>query len=262
MRYVDVNYEPISADVLRSSMGSASPESAYLTVAKRIPIKINVKMDQRKIPVLVTECGNAAMMIEVRQVRINPKASANYGSGGGMGPGGMPGGGLIGAAGGGMTSGGGSLADGEMGSGGSGGSMGGGMPGMGSDFPNDVTVEVSGIMYFYNPPDMTKLGIEQVTEETLVEGDNQNLAGEAVAPTTPPVAPVEDVADEGTVPPVTEEGGEVAPDAPPAADATVPPADPNAEGAEPAGSTPPVEPNVPASDPPVGADTPVEPGGS
>ncbi len=205
MRYVDINYEPIDAATLRSSMSSASPESAYLTVAKRIPVRMNLKIDQRKIPLLVAECGNAAMMIEVRQVRVNPRATTGYGGGGGMGgggllggSGGMPGGGL---SGGGMTGGG--LSGGGMSGGGmSGGGMsggdesgGGGMTGganrAGGEFPNDVTVEVSGIVYIYNPPDMEKLGIEKVNEDTLVEGDTENLAGEAVAP--PVVATVEEV---------------------------------------------------------------------
>lgn len=221
-RYVDVNYEPIDAATLRSALASSSPEDAPLAVAKRIPVKMNLKIDQRKIPLLVAECGNAPLMIEVRQVRINPSASqtAGYG-GGGMGPGGMPGAG----SGGGMGMGGGLGGDeGEGGGGGMGpGGMGGGNVAR-SEFPNDVTVEVFGIVYIYNPPDIEKLGIEQVDENTVLDGDTETLSGESVA--SEPSATTEPAADT-TEPtePATQPGGEEPAGAPPidAGDTTTPP---------------------------------------
>jgi hypothetical protein len=186
MRYVDVNYEPMDAVSLRTKMASSSPDDAYTTVAKRIPVRMNLKMDQRKIPLLIAECGNAALMIEVRQVRINPKSGAGMG-GPGMG-GGMGGPGMGGPAMGGAGLGGPGMGAPDMG-GGLGGGLGGGGTARASEFPNEVTVEVSGIVYIYNKPDMTKLGVEKVDENTLIEGDSETVAGAAVAPEAPAASP-------------------------------------------------------------------------
>jgi hypothetical protein len=49
------------------------------------------------------------------------------------------------------------------------------------EYPLDMSVEIYGIIYMYNPPDPVKLGVEQVTEDTIVDGET--LGGEKVAPT-------------------------------------------------------------------------------
>lgn len=270
-RYVDVNFDPVEAATLRSAMASSSPTDAPFTVAKRIPVKINVLMDQRKIPLLVAECGNAPLMIEVRQVRLNPTKQAPGMSGGGMGPGGMPGVGSGGAPGGmpGLGAGGGGGGEG-MGPGGMPGMGGpGGMPGMGggmggggyggaarSEFPNDITVEVLGIIYIYNPPHMEKLGIEQVDENTVIAGDTETVAGESVAAepaATEPAAtePAEangesvplDDSNQPAVPPADEGAVDngappVAGDIGPAADGQTPPTNPGNGPAEAPGIAP------------------------
>jgi hypothetical protein len=91
---------------------------------KRMPIFLRLVMDQREIPRLLSECANSPLPVEVSQLRINPEAAA--GAAGGRAParGGVP--------------------------------QGGASPTAGDPF--DVTLEISGIIYIYNPPDANKLG--------------------------------------------------------------------------------------------------------
>lgn len=177
-RYVNLQYEPLTASQIRSAFESNNPEDAFLMVAKRVPVRMRLKVDQRKLPKLLAECGNASLQLEVRQVRINVRSgsTARRGMGGGMGSmGGM--GDMMGGAPGGyeemMEAPGGGGGYGEMMGGmpGGDGMMGGGMPGMmggsagsgsgrglSDESPFDIDVELYGIMYIYNPVDREKLG--------------------------------------------------------------------------------------------------------
>jgi hypothetical protein len=194
-RYVDNDYNPIASDRLRTALspGNRNPGDAFLVVAKRIPVRMGFVMDQRKVHRLIAACGNADLMVEVRQVRINRQGAA--GASGMMG--GSMGGGMMG----GMGPGAGMMAPGSMGGGmmgggmddyydsdyGSGGEMGsdyggGPMGGPGSDkSPHDLPVEVYGMVYIYNPVDMDKLGIEQI------EADD--VPASPTAPTDTPTEP-------------------------------------------------------------------------
>jgi hypothetical protein len=142
-RYVDDKYQPLAPDRLRGALKSQTPEDALLAVAKRMPVRIRVVLDQRKLNVLLAQCGNSKLPVEIRQVRINrPPAAMGAGAGaggygGGEGGGGMPGGFSSGGFGGGGFGGGG-FGGGGFGGGGEGGGMpggfggggfGGGMPG-------------------------------------------------------------------------------------------------------------------------------------
>jgi hypothetical protein len=195
-RYVDNQYQALRAETLRTALRSPSPDDAFLVVAKRMPVRMRLTVDVRKLPRLLAQLGNSMLPVEVRQVRIN---RGKEGGGGGydmMGGGGygmMGGGGydMMGGGGYGMMGGGGS----EMGSGymgsptgmesGMGGygqtpDMGGGYAspygagsGMGgaqnikdrttvaSTSQNDVPVEIYGIIYIYNPVDEKKVGLDQ-----------------------------------------------------------------------------------------------------
>lgn len=222
-RYVNEALEPIPGADLRTALESNQPSDVALAIAKRVPVVMSLKMDQRAVPELLAACGTAKLMVEVKQTRILPKDTAvGGGSMGGMGGGmedmGM--GGMDEMGMGGMD---------EMGMGGMGGM---GMGGMGSfqdkpvdEFPLDMLVEVYGLIYIYNPPDRAKLGMEQVNTETVDEVV-QTINGENKSSTTAPAA-------SGTnVPGTTTQ---------PAADpgATLP-ADPNAPVNPPAGSGPPI----------------------
>ncbi len=237
-RYVDLKYEPIEATKLRSVLTATdgSPEDAYLVVAKRVPVKLRVVMDQRRIMDLLAACGNADLMIEIRQVRINSDASGAGGTsfGGGGSP--MSGGGdSFGAAG-----------EGALGGGMSGGSYGGGASTV-AEATNDLPVDIYGVVYVYNPPDLKKLFIEKVDTSTKIEGDatapGDQPAGEQptnpAAPTTPPA----------DTPPA---GTETPPAATPPADGTTPPAanpNPVPPGGEPAATPGPAPAANPTAEP-------------
>ena len=169
MRYVDRQYQPLKAARLRAALNPNNKvlDDAYLAVAKRYPTRIRLKMDLRRLPDLLTACGNAPLTIEVRQVGVNSHASRSGGSGGAGGAGGgmeamMGGGGMGGGMGGDM--------EGGMGGGGEGGGsteMSGMMGGSGGfsgfqasvdEFPYQETVEIYAIVYLFNPPDTSKLG--------------------------------------------------------------------------------------------------------
>jgi hypothetical protein len=184
MRYVDEKYAPLPAARLRGALTSRTPEDALLAVAKRMPVRMRVSLDQRKLNILLAECGNSRLPVEVRQVRINrPAATAGGMGGGGYG---MAGGGGFSSGssdnGGGFGGFGGSPMGGSPLGGGFGGMPGGGeggyggMPGIGGGRPaaqagsltadanvdpNLVDVELYGIVYIYNPVNKAQLGLDQ-----------------------------------------------------------------------------------------------------
>jgi hypothetical protein len=76
-RYVDASFNPISADdvlkVLQAvKRGETLPDSRLeLVVAKRVPVRIALKMDEREIPNFMTACANSPFAFEIHQVRKN-----------------------------------------------------------------------------------------------------------------------------------------------------------------------------------------------
>jgi hypothetical protein len=205
-RYVDNTYKTLPASRLRAALTSPTPDDAILAVAKRMPVRIRVRVDQRKLNLLLAACGNAKLPVEVRQVRINREAAApganmggsGYGGGfpGGGGDaaprGGMPGPGG-GGFGGGMPSGGGFGGGFPGGFGGGGGApvgdggFGGGRPGSSAGHElrdasidlNLVDLELYGIVYLYNPPNKAQLGLEAAP-----------VTPAGPTATTPPAVPV------------------------------------------------------------------------
>jgi hypothetical protein len=175
-RYVDRDYKALSADRLKKAMRGEDPKDLLLAVAKRVPVRLHFKMDQRRLPELLAECGNSKLPVEIKQVRVNRQSGGNFGGDSGGMPGmagGMPGmaGGMPGMAGG-MAAGmpGGAIGGDEAAGGGAfpgmGGSFGGGgaNPNRGkvSDVtldPNEISVELYGIVYLYNPVNRAVLGL-------------------------------------------------------------------------------------------------------
>jgi hypothetical protein len=137
-RYVDKNYLPLKAETIRTAAESTKTE-AYLAVAKRMPVRMLVKMDQRKLNKFLVECGNADLMLEVKQVRINPKLPDIVSSTTARG------GGAAGAFGG------------EQNLGNNRGRGGDVSQDNEGKFPWDVMVEVYGIIYIFNPPSTKRL---------------------------------------------------------------------------------------------------------
>ena len=81
-RYVDGTYQPLDPAKLRSALTSKSKEDALLAVAKRMPVRMPFRVDQRKLNKVLAECGNSKLPVEVRQVRINRPADSGMGMGG------------------------------------------------------------------------------------------------------------------------------------------------------------------------------------
>ena len=194
-RYVNKAYEPIPAMELQEMASTASGDTAYLAVAKRMPVRMRFKMDYRHINRLLVECANSRLPIEVKQLRFNPPKEATVYGGGGFGAayGGYgEGGGGYGEGAGGYGAGGSGYGEGPTGGGDAAGggyesSYGGGgadnpygsmmRPGFGgnrlgkssikmsSNF--DRPVEIYGIIYIFNPVDKSKIG----EEDTEAAGD-------------------------------------------------------------------------------------------
>lgn len=190
-RYVNNEYERLRAADLRTALETGGPENAFLVVAKRMPIRMELVVDGRKLHRLLAECGNSALPVEIRQVRINRSSGATGTSGGGYGEESMGGygeesmGGFGGTGGFGGMGGMGGYGEesygeesygeesyGEESYGGYGedsygeesygeegyGSADSGRSEVSSSSPYDVKVELFGIIYIYNPVDKEKLG--------------------------------------------------------------------------------------------------------
>lgn len=183
-RYVDVNYNPLPPKELRAARDATTAEtdSAIYSVAKRMPVRMRLRMDQRKLNDLLAECGNSSLPIEVRQVRINCDADVvndSDGSAGGsnsMGGGSMGGGASKSSSRSGSKSGGSGRS--QRGPGASKGGMAAGGMGGGSGSsseeqqdPNEIVVDVYGIVHIYNP----------LNEKQL----NTNLREEGEVPAVP-----------------------------------------------------------------------------
>lgn len=72
-RYVNSNQEAIAAETVRSTLsGTELPEeNLELIVAKRVPFRLAVNMDERKINEFLAHCANSPFAFEVQQIRIN-----------------------------------------------------------------------------------------------------------------------------------------------------------------------------------------------
>ncbi len=203
-RYVDQNNFPLAGFQLRAALNPQStPEErmkyALLTVAKRMPVRLRLEMSQGKLNKLLAECGNAALPVEIRQVRINREpapvgslegffaAGAGAAPGAGVGPGEGVGPGAGAYRGGGE----GFPAPGGLRGGYPGGGEGFGgpsfqpgvAPGAGSltrDATVDTTlikVELYGIVYLYNPVNQSLLGLAPAGAPTAMTVPSVNGTG-------------------------------------------------------------------------------------
>lgn len=174
-RYVDKANTPLAGFQLREAIAppvagvvaAPNPETALLTVAKRMPVRLRLVIDQRRLNKLLTEFGNAPLPVEVRQLRINrdPAAIGDptnfFAALGAEGAGGYPGGGGGGYPGGGGGEGYGMprFTEGGMGPGGGGG---GSITRDATVDTNLIKLELYGIVYLYNPVNRAVLGLPPV----------------------------------------------------------------------------------------------------
>jgi hypothetical protein len=161
-RYVDKDYKPLAAAKIRSDV-TTNPAEVYLAVAKRMPVRLVCQIDQRKIHKLIAECGNSPLTVEVRQVRIGGNAGKGGQGGGSFGSGMYSGMDYSSGYGDESSSDSGTIdMSSMMGGYGSGyGAYGGSSAARAmSQAMNDITVEIYGIVYIYNPVNQKALGID------------------------------------------------------------------------------------------------------
>ena len=72
-RYVDQDFQPYAADDVKDViMGTTLPDNNIeLIVSKRVPVRIALSMDERKISDFLAACANSPFAFEIHQVRIN-----------------------------------------------------------------------------------------------------------------------------------------------------------------------------------------------
>lgn len=124
--------------------------SAALLQFKRMPIFMRLDIDQREINKLLVECANAPLPVEVRQLRINPGGGGSSSGSSKKSSGGAPAGAAAGA----------------------------------ETETFEVPIELAGIIYIYNPPDVAKLGAAPA------EAAAAPPAGAPAVPPAPPAAAV------------------------------------------------------------------------
>ena len=190
-RYVDRDYQGVLSSRLVSAMKGQPerPEDLFLAVAKRVPVRMVFKMDQRRVPTLLAECANSKLPVEVKQVRVNREAAS-----GGMGGGGMTGG-MLGAGGPGDSPGGMDVSD-MMAN--MGGAFGGGQGAAAANpnrkaiadstvDPNEIGIEIYGIVYIYNPVNRAVLGLkDEAPATTPVVTPTPTPTPTGTGPATPP----------------------------------------------------------------------------
>lgn len=72
-RYVNTDLEPVAAEEVRNVVGGSElPETNLeLIVSKRVPFRLAMKMDERKINSFLAHCANSPFEFEVLQLRLN-----------------------------------------------------------------------------------------------------------------------------------------------------------------------------------------------
>ncbi len=182
-------FQPRKGAELREAIRTISPSNAVDAVAKRVAVRIRLKIDPAGISRLIAACGSAELMLEVYQVRLNtdpaPDIAMGGGGGGygggfggadmsgfGGGGGGKSGMGMSGGPGGpsGMSGGMGGMSEDGYGPGSSSGGGGyGGAAGQAAvlqDAPAEVSVEIFGLIYLYNPANIVTLGTDLIAEKS------------------------------------------------------------------------------------------------
>jgi len=224
-RYVDNNGEPLAAD-------AAHPYAEF----KMMPIYMRLRIDQRRIPRLLAECANSNMPIEIKAIEFQPGRGLRFDLGalerkssedsqGGVGGGGFVGfGSPVGSA---KTP---SSYDIQE----------------DSDTTYDVTLELNGIIYIFNPPDERVFGTGTASQtQPGTEAQPPQVQPETPATPAQPEAPAQ--------PGSPAQPG--APAQPGVAPVSVSPAQPSVpvQPTAPAEPTAPSQPTVPAAQPTVPA---------
>jgi len=71
-RYVDRDYSQLNeSDITNAITSDKLTNQSYLAVAKRVPVRIALKMDERRVNDFLAAAANSPFAFEIRQVRIN-----------------------------------------------------------------------------------------------------------------------------------------------------------------------------------------------
>lgn len=71
LRYIDREFKPIAASVYRQSVSSNQlGADTWMSVVKRVPVRLRLRVDERRIPEILEKCANAKMPLEVRQLTL------------------------------------------------------------------------------------------------------------------------------------------------------------------------------------------------
>lgn len=187
-RYVDRNNTPLNkSEIDRILTGQTLSDRSYLAVAKRVPVRVAVKMDERRIADFLAEAANSPFTFEVRSLRINNRYIPNAGAKREASKKGAEEKEGPERATGGKGGGGGNLFDGPEDGGG--GAKGGGKGSADEDADPevrrsfDVRVEFIGIVKIYNPPDRKLFFPEEKPENGDPDATEPTTTG-AAADTT------------------------------------------------------------------------------
>ena len=233
-------FQPRKGAELRESIRTVSAANAVDAVAKRVAIRMRLKIDPSGLSRLITACGNADLLLEVYQVRVATDAAPATGSvsGGGMGGyGGMGGSGSGGGGGrpgmgGGMGMGGGSGGDGygEGSSGEYGGGGYGAAPAAVEDASAEISIEIFGLIYLYNPDNIVSLGSDLAVEK--IDASSNGNPAQALDPavaspaSSAPAVAAPSTGTENSVQPTEGEPSSSIPPAEKTPSGTVPPVTP------------------------------------
>ena len=160
-------FQPRKGAELRESIKNPPTASnAVDAVAKRVAIRMRLKVDPANLSRLITECGNAGnkgLLLEVYQVRVGTDAAPATGGASGYGGSGGPKGAM--GMGQGMSGGGSSS---MMSGGGPDGEGGGGLGNApaSEDAASEIAIEIFGLIYLYNPENIVTITSELTAEKT------------------------------------------------------------------------------------------------
>lgn len=71
-RYVNWDFEPVNnSEIVKALTSDKLVDDSYLHVARRIPVRVAVRMDEREIENFLAACANSPFIFEVHRVRVN-----------------------------------------------------------------------------------------------------------------------------------------------------------------------------------------------
>ncbi|MBL8889542.1 MAG: hypothetical protein JNL67_06155 [Planctomycetaceae bacterium] len=71
LRYIDREFKPIAAAAYRQSVSSNQlGADSWMSVVKRVPVRLRLRVDERRIPEILEKCANARIPLEVRQMTV------------------------------------------------------------------------------------------------------------------------------------------------------------------------------------------------